>query len=113
MTVQHHIEIDAAAWAALPQRRSALSKKTLRLKLYVELFALDMFLLMAAPFLCNIAATAMGLASSNFYTSTAILLVYAVLSMLRGGYAIETLGSSVCAVRVRPASALRRKVWLA
>ncbi|MCW1431472.1 exopolysaccharide biosynthesis polyprenyl glycosylphosphotransferase [Novosphingobium sp. JCM 18896] len=99
MTVQHQLEIDAAALAAIPNRAGGLSKKTLRLKLYIELFALDMFLLIAAPLVPNIVATVAGLPPSNFYSSTAIFLIYAILSMLRGGYSIETLGSSLCAVR--------------
>jgi lipopolysaccharide/colanic/teichoic acid biosynthesis glycosyltransferase len=65
----------------------------------LELFVLDIFLLLAGSLIATSTLAAFGLAPGNFYSSTAIFLVYAVLAIIRGGYSVETIGSSLCAVR--------------
>lgn len=77
----------------------ALPRKTLRLMLYAELAAFDIFALIVGPLLATEALVLLGFAPGNFLASAAVLLVYLGNGVARGAYSNQAISSAVASVR--------------
>jgi len=99
MTV--HPEQDLFSPYAQPANAASpgLPRRTIRLVLYGKLFALDLCALVAGPLLASWVLSRLGLNSGDFLPSGAVLLVYLVNAMARGGYSQTTVSSAIDGVR--------------
>jgi polysaccharide biosynthesis protein PslA len=78
--------------AAMPMRdQRRISKQTIRLALYVELFMLDFAVILATPALIGLLLNAVGLGRYDLIPVTFLLPIYAVIAVNSGAYSLEVL----------------------
>src|SRR6218665_2915263 len=80
-------------------RRKTLPRKKLRLMLYAELAAFDIFALIAGPLLASEIVYLLGFRSGNFLASAAVLLVFLGSGIARGAYSHNAISSALTSVR--------------
>lgn len=76
-----------------------IPRKSMRLALYAELFALDVFALVAGPYLATWLMSLLGYTTANLFPSGAVLLVYLVNGAARGAYSRMAISNAIEAVR--------------
>lgn len=79
--------------------QSHIPRKSMRLVLYAELVAVDLFALVAGPLLAMWALVMMGSPPADFFPSAAVTVVYLVNGTARGAYSRQAISNAIDAVR--------------
>lgn len=79
--------------------RQVITKKTTRIILYAELLLLDVAALVFGPLIGHALVSMMGGVRADFFPNIAVLVLYLVLAIIRGGYSLQSISRSLESVR--------------